>query len=330
MNLKKAIETLKLKKVRGIEDLKDQFHKLAHQFHPDKNPDQLAHQTFREILEAYSYLLNNLTAVYDHFGLEDEQEDEETVKSVIQNLDDIFDDIFGFSKSGRVLGFQEPQILYLTVEEFVKGVTKKKRMVAYVTCLVCQGVGAPAGQSAKVCSHCFGHGTLPKSPTDKKPKICPKCRGRGRMIAHPCTECNGFGRLKQQHLQKFTVPVGLRANEVYTLEGVDLETKRPTKIFVELRLLRHSIFQIDKTDLLCEYHLDFKDLHSDLKLYLNTPLGKVPLTIPKNAQKGDCYRISGAGLYKDPRKSERGDLVVTLRNRKKSLWSKMFGGWFEK
>lgn len=321
---------MRLKKFRGIEDLKSNFYKLAHQYHPDKNPDEDS-QMFRDILGAYEFALRHLSALCQHFGVEEEPEDEQTAKTSIENLDDIFEDIFGFSKSGRVLGYQEPQVLYLTLEELIFGAKKRKKLVAYEKCPACQGFGAATGSIAKVCNYCFGHGVIrrPEHFKEKK-KVCPKCRGRGRNIIKRCPRCDGFGRLKRFHRQEFTLPVGMRAFEVYTLSSYDLDSKTQTEIFVESRLLRHPIFQIDNYDLLCQYQLDFQCLEKALRLHVSTPFGKVPIRIPADANKGDVIRIKGAGLFKDKIKKNRGDLIVTLAEKRGSIFRRILGGLFGK
>lgn len=330
MNLKTAINTLELKEFRGIEDLKAQFYKLAHLYHPDKNPDEDS-QVFRDMLGAYEYALSHISELCTHFDVPEQPDDEVTAKSTIENLDDIFEDIFGFSKSGRVLGFQEPQVVYLKLEELVLGAKKRQKMIAYAKCPTCQGIGAREGASARVCTYCFGHGVIKGHRFQKiRRRICPKCKGRGREIARACERCNGFGRLRRFHNQEFTLPLGLQPHEFYTITGYDRDTKGATEIFIEPRLLRHPIFQIDNYDLLCEYHVDFTDLNQALNLKLTTPFGSVPMMVPTDAQRGDAIRIKGAGLYKDALKKKRGDLVVTLVSKKKSILTRLFGGLFGK
>lgn len=321
MDLKTAIKILELKKFQGIEDLKRCFYRLAHRYHPDKNPNEDS-QIFRDVLGAYEYALKHIPELFDYFGLKHKLQDEVTARTTIENLDDIFEDIFGFSKSGRVLGFQEPQKITLRVEDLFFGTRKRQKMVAYVKCPECGGNGARRGTAAKLCTYCFGHGTI------KGQRLCPKCQGRGRDVPRKCGRCDGFGRLRRHHWQEFAVPVGLKPGEMYTLDSLDLDTNEPTEIFVKPEVLPHPIFQIDKYDLLCEYRVDFKKLRQPLPLTLKTPIGKIPITIPADAKEGDRIRVRNRGLYKDRHLKKRGDLVVTLKDRRRSLLSRLFGGIF--
>jgi molecular chaperone DnaJ len=321
MDIKDALEILNIEKFNGVEETKSRFRELAHQYHPDKNSDPQSAEKFREILKAYEFVLNNITDVFQHFGIKREENDEVTARTAIDNMDDIFDDIFGFSRSGRVLGYQEPQVLYISIEEFAHGGKKREKLISYRICSDCDGGGAAKGASAQVCSYCFGNGSV-------KGSGCPKCKGRGRVMAKMCHGCDGFGRLKQTRNQEFVLPVGMRPGEQYTIDSKDVNSGHKSQIFLEPRPLRDGIFQIENYDLLCEYHLDFKALNSDTQLLLTTPFGNVRLIIPALAKPQNQIRLNGHGLYQDGGKRTRGDLVVTLKEKKESVVKRFFKSIF--
>lgn len=318
MDTRKALATLEITEFKGIEDVKLHFRKLAHIYHPDKNSSKEAESRFREILSAYEFLLNNITDVYRLQGVPHDEDVEVTARSAIENLDDIFDDIFGFSKSGRVLGYQEPQIIHLSIEEFARGGERRQNLICYRPCPDCQGGGARQGTLARVCSYCFGHGTL----TADHHQFCPKCHGRGRQMAHPCERCQGFGRLRLHKKLHLKLPIGLNPGTVYTLDGFDRGKKDRHQVFLKPLPLRHAIFQIDHYDLLCQYQLDFENRQNDLDLWLTTPFGRVSLTIPKESRPNDEIIIKGEGFFKDTWQKQRGDLKVRLRHRSSVLWKR--------
>ncbi|EKD51024.1 MAG: Chaperone DnaJ [uncultured bacterium] len=327
MNIKKAIKILEIEQANGLDDLRRQFRALAHKYHPDKNPHQNTDQEFRRIVEAYEYCLNHVRDFYAFFkAIPEPNLDEVTAKVVIENFDDIFEDIFGFSKAGRVLGYLEPQIVYLTVKEFMTGVKKRAKMVSYKKCSDCRGLGALSGHLARVCTYCFGHGVIDRQQKkNAKPSPCPRCRGRGRVVTEKCPRCDGFGRLKSHHLQEVYLPVGLRPNEQYTIPSRDLALQTTAEICIEPRAYRDAIFQIDNYDLVCEYHLDFERHVHPITLSLKTPIEDVPLVIDKHVKDGETLRVCHAGLYKDATKRNRGDLLVTIKKKKKGLWEHLFG-----
>lgn len=330
MQLSEAKKILRLRQFDGLDGLKRRFHQLAHQYHPDKNEDPDAAEKFRDVMAAYQCALENISELYEEFHLKQEPGlKEKASKIVVENIDDIFEDIFGFSKSERVLGYHEPQIVWLTLKEFMLGVQKRKKLVAYKKCETCVGIGARAGTSAKICTHCFGQGFIKKTKrTQIKRKPCPKCFGRGRQVMVPCADCNGFGRLRQFHVQEFSIPVGMLPYQVYTLESFDVQTKSKANLFLEPRPLRDPIFQIDKYDLLCEYHSDLKEHVKKRVVMIATPAGKEKLLIPENAKNGDVLVLPGAGMYQDSTKKKRGDLRVTLRDKKQSWMKRIFGRLF--
>ncbi len=63
-------EVLGVPREAGEADLKSAYRKLAHQFHPDKNPgDKKAEEKFKEVSEAYAVLSDaEKRAQYDRFG----------------------------------------------------------------------------------------------------------------------------------------------------------------------------------------------------------------------------------------------------------------------
>lgn len=331
---------MRLETFRHVDDLKRLFHRRAHDYHPDKNPHQDASALFRELIAAYELCLDNVAELSRRFGIRPPSlQETQAARQVIENLDDIFEDIFGFSKSGRVLGYHEPQEVWLAIEEFFTGVCKTQKMIAYRKCPDCQGSGARGGAHARVCSYCFGKGTIVRqSLLARKRHICAKCRGRGRNAALFCERCDGFGRLKQYHTQEFTVPTGLKPFEIYTLEALDKETRLKTQVFVELKPLRHPVFRIEGANLLCELHQSLGDsplgklplggsplqnCATALDLCLKTPGGEVAITIPPGVRDGQILVVKNAGLFTDVQKKSRGDLHVTIREKKRGLLERL-------
>lgn len=328
MDLPRAIKFLELTEISQPEDIQKAFRLLAHLWHPDKNPDPHAAEHFRSLIVAYEYCLEHLDDVFTYFGkIRMPASTASHGGPQVANQEDIFDDIFGFSSTGRILGAHEPQIISLTVKEFCQGVIKTGRYVAYEACSDCKSVGATQGTPARICRHCFGQGQIISTLHDQRKRIdCPRCYGRGRDVQTPCTSCAGFGRLRTNHRQRVNFPRGMRPYDLYALECQDLQTRRPAQIFVEPRVLPDRIFKIENYDLLCEYHLDLLRHKRQKRVRLKTPLGDVLLTLNVGGKSGDVLTLSGQGLYKDSSGSARGDLRILLRHKRDSLFKRLFGG----
>ena len=67
MRIKDHYKTLGISQSAGLQDIKQAYRKLAFQYHPDQNPDNVfAEANFKEIQEAYSVLSHtNKRRVYD-------------------------------------------------------------------------------------------------------------------------------------------------------------------------------------------------------------------------------------------------------------------------
>jgi molecular chaperone DnaJ len=320
MNLKTTLKTLEITAFTGPDDIKSAFRRLAHDWHPDKNPNPQSVVKFRELVVAYEFLKDHLPLVYQYFDLKTPSVNKTmpTAAAVIENLDDIFDDIFGFSKSGRILGYQEPQDLALKVEEFLFGAHFHRTLTAYQKCSACQGLGAQEGGSTKICRYCFGKGMLVTE--SGKQSFCRKCRGRGRQMANPCTACQGFGRLKCRATLEIVISAGLKPGQMVTLDARHPKTGQKFELFINPVLIKNDIFQIENYDLVCEYPIDFGEMSAGLVISVATFFGKKTVTVPRGARDGDVLRVPQAGLYKDATKKHQGDLRVVLRSPKRSFW----------
>lgn len=324
MTLDDALKTLALSSYRGLDDLKRAFHTQAHRYHPDKNPDANAATRFRELLEAYQFCLQNIDVVARRFDLSEEAKRRDRERVRVENLGDIFADIFGFTNLGRVFGYREPVILTVTLEEFIFGGVKRAKLPAYEPCPACLGAGAAMGTLARICRHCFGKGCYERRTSGvASVKICPRCQGRGREMESPCQNCQGFGRMAKTRKQDVILPVGLKPERILTLSARDAASGRDTEVVVILRVAPHAIFQIENDDLLCEYHCDFSSHRGDRIFSLKTPFGDKPLLVSRAACPGDVVTIKGAGLFKDSARAAQGDLRVRLRRKRVSVWNKL-------
>lgn len=326
MNLEHALQILELRSYGGPDDLKKAFRALAHRYHPDKNPGRDTEGAFREAIASYEFCLDHLDDLARRFGTATGVKVTEQDRLFVANLDDIFEDIFGFTRLGRVIGYREPSVVNVTLTELLFGGVKCAKLTAYKPCPDCGGSGAPRGALARICRHCFGKGSYERKSAGRTvSKVCPQCRGRGREMERRCERCDGFGRLRETRRQEFPIPTGVLPGVAVSLSAKDSSTGTDTEVCVILNALRDPIFQIENHDLICEYRMDFSSHRSDRVLNVETPFGIRQAELGKQAKPGDVITINNAGLYKNAAKSLQGDLKVVLRHQGKSWLAKIWG-----
>ena len=191
------------------EEIKKAYRRLAHQYHPDKNPDNpRAEEFFKRISEAYQTLQDpQKRAAYDRFGPSPAgmrsgrpgQPDEFFFRQ--EAINDFFDDFFedflgaveaaGAAPPGRRLDatalksawkrpFREPTRRF---ESSKKLFVPRAREAA-----------APRGLTRFPARTAAAEGSLRTQRgffvTDS---ACPRCQGRGELVLNPCGHCGGKG-----------------------------------------------------------------------------------------------------------------------------------------
>ena len=92
-------EVIGVTKTSSLNEIKDQYRKLALKFHPDRNksPDSAEH--FKEISEAYAVLADpEKRQLYDqhgHAGVDGRYSTEDIFRGAEANINDIFSNLFG-------------------------------------------------------------------------------------------------------------------------------------------------------------------------------------------------------------------------------------------
>lgn len=317
MNYKEALKTLDLPDPPKPNEVKKAYRKFALQFHPDKNPDDPAAVVqFRVCTEAYNYLISHV----------EEWAPKEAAPStkgpVVDDFSDIFDDIFGFSRNERVLGFEDPQEMSVTLSELVHGVTKKERLQVFERCAACKGIGALKNSHATICTYCFGGGRIKLGEGFKK---CPKCQGRGRHITHPCAICHGFGRIRKKALQKIHLAAGFALNTSYTVSTFSADSAdsahsvpdgasgQKFDVFVRLALFPSRVFAVESYDIVCEYPVGQTLAESGGTVKIPGPRGWVALTVPSQSREGLELCAANQGLQTGPSLPTKGNLRVHLK-----------------
>lgn len=311
MNIQKALSILKLSESPEPGEIKRAYRLLALKYHPDRNPSRHAASLFQECTEAYNFLVETLPRS-NLSGSTGAKEKSKTAP--VENFEDIFDDIFGFTREDRILGFHPPQNMSVTLEELAYGAQKKIKLTSYEKCGACGGLGATPKTLATICTYCFGSGQIKSTFTGEAVmKLCSQCGGRGRKIPKPCAACDGYGRVACMRLQQLSIPQGMKPGFPYTIHSLDVKTGRAHDVFVQLNLHPHGVFQVESNDLLCEYPVSEKWAMEGGNVEVPTLWGWAQMVIPPGTKSGEKITLSGLGLFADIQGKKRGNLILTIK-----------------
>jgi len=327
-------EILGVSRQASAEEIKKAYRQAALKYHPDRNPgNKEAEEKFKEAAEAYSVLIDpEKRAVYDRFGHQGLQGQgyqgfSGFDSSIFQDFEDILGNFFGFSFSdffggessrryrpqrGRDLALE----LQITLEEVAAGTEKELKITRHELCPVCQGAKLKPGTKKTVCPACHGRGQLRyQQGFFTITRTCSHCDGSGEIIATPCAECQGTGKVKQKRQLKVKVPPGVDDGTRLRIagEGEAGDQGLPHgDLYIIVRVKKHPFFERKGRDLYCQIELSFSQAALGAKVAIPLLNGAFEvLKIPGGIQSGEVLRIKGQGL-KELGGHRQGDLYVQV------------------
>lgn len=362
MSKRDYYEVLGISKTAGRQEIKSAYRKLAKKYHPDRNKEAGAEDQFKEIQEAYEILSDEKKrAAYDKYGHAGTQGfggfsgNQEGFGGGgfdfgdFGSINDIFEQFFGggfggFSNSSspqqRTSKGRDLEInLNLQFNEAVFGTSKELSYKRIVVCDTCQGSGAKAGTSPKVCPTCHGQGRVRQVQQTfigniQTVGVCPTCNGTGQVIAEYCKVCGGDGVLEQQELFKIKIPQGIP-------DGVTLRFKdkgdagrkggSSGDLFVNIEVQQHDKFERrGNSDIYLDLEIDLPTAVLGSEVTVPTVNGSEILRIPAGTQYEDVLKMSGKGGPKF-KGSGNGDQYVRiiikipqkLTKEQKALWQQL-------
>jgi molecular chaperone DnaJ len=310
-------------------ELKSAYRKLAHKYHPDKNPgNKEAEERFKQASEAYAVLSDSQKrAQYDRFGHSGMGQGAEDFAQGI-NIQDIFGDIFGdffggASSSRRrnraERGADLQYNLKISFTEAAFGCEKEVSIKRSESCSDCQGSGAKPGSKSINCTSCHGSGEIRmQKGFFAISQSCPACGGQGSRISDPCTGCRGSGL--KPNVAKFNVkvPAGIEEGISLRYSGEGEQGKgggTRGDFYVQIAIEPHPIFEREGIHVHCKVPISFSDAALGAKIEVPTLDGKISMNIPAGTQSGSVFRLKEKGIVKmrEAAKGKRGDQLVTVR-----------------
>ena len=302
---------------RGADEatLKSSYRKLAMKYHPDKNAGCKDHEAkFKAISEAYDVLKDpQKRAAYDRFGHAAFQNGGGGFGGGQQDFggfSDIFESVFGefMGGGGRGGGRQQARRgadlrydLEISLEEAFHGKAADITVDVSAPCETCHGSGAKPGTHAHTCRQCNGHGKVrAQQGFFVVERACPVCNGSGQVIADPCADCRGEGRVEKTKTLSVNIPAGVDEGTRVRMTGEGEAGPRgapPGDLYIFLHVKRHALFEREGTTLFARAPISFTSAALGGTLAIPGLDGQThEIRIPAGIQSGKQLRQRGAGM----------------------------------
>lgn len=308
-------------------EIKKAYRKKAHEYHPDRNPDNPeAEEAFKEASEAYEVLRDpEKRSLYDRFGHEGLRRTGfsgfQGFEDIFSSFGDIFEDFFGFGGRRRPRPGQPSRgadlryDLEIDFMEAVFGATTEFDVEKYVTCDACHGRKSEPGSSPQVCDACGGSGKVTRSQgffAISTP--CPSCRGEGVRITRPCGKCRGQGQVIERKRLVAKAPAGVDTGSKLRLKGEGEPGQfggPPGDLYVVLHVREHEVFKRRGDDVIQTVQITFPQAALGAELKVPSLDGETDLVIPAGTQSETVLRLAGQGVP-HLRSYGRGDMLVRV------------------
>jgi len=184
------------------------------------------------------------------------------------------------------------------------------------------------------CSMCRGRGEVQTVQTSflgqvMTTRACPQCQGYGDVIAQPCHDCGGEGRVRSRRSVKVSVPAG-------AADGVRLHLVGQGEcgpgggpngdLYVEISEAPHAVFTRNGDDIHCSLTIPMTAAALGTTVAIETldpdtdaggagaegARATVNMEIKPGTQPGQVLRLKGKGVPR-LRSSARGDLLAHVR-----------------
>jgi molecular chaperone DnaJ len=310
-------EVLGVERGADAQVIKTAYRKLAHRYHPDKNPgDKQSEEQFKEATEAYEVLSDpDKRARYDRFGhanggFPGAEDFPFGAGGAAQTINDIFGDIFGEMFGGgagrgrqraRTRGADLRYHLEIGFEEAAFGTVARITIPRPKVCEVCRGSGAKPGTGPRTCPTCGGAGEIRLTQGFFSiARTCHHCQGTGRVIVDKCPTCGGQGATREEATVEVRVPPGVDTGTRLKLTGEGEPAPAgggsPGDLYVVLQVREHPIFTREDTEILCEIPISFAQAALGATIDVPTLDGPTKLKIPQGTQTGKVFRLKGKGV----------------------------------
>jgi molecular chaperone DnaJ len=304
-------EVLGVRRDADEAEIKKAFRRLARELHPDVSEAPDAEERFKEAVEAYEVLSKSETRqLYDRFGHAGLRSGGFRPSSFdFGSLADIFSAFFGDDLlSPRMRGGARGADIAAEVEiELAEAAAGTSRDVPYrvaVPCARCDASGVEPGTEVTVCPTCNGMGRIQHVSRSAfgefiRTQGCPDCGGDGRLIQHPCADCEGTGQRLEDRTLAVEIPPGIHDGQRIRLSGEGhsgVLGGRAGDVYVLVRVRPDPRFVREGDDLFSTVDLTMTQAALGAKVAIPTLDGETELEFSAGTQPGEVVVLRGRGM----------------------------------
>jgi molecular chaperone DnaJ len=346
LNGKDYYKILGVSKGASKDDIKKSYRKLAHEHHPDKNPNNReAEDRFKEIAEAYEVLSDEKKRkeydtggmffgqgapgpgggqyrTYDFGGGGYGQGAQGfNFSGDMGDLGDLFN-LFGgggpsASRGRRAQKGSDVEVsVNMSFDDALQGAFIPVTMTRNTACETCRGLGSAPGTFPQTCPTCGGTGSVAESQgLFGLSRPCPECRGRGQIIQNPCPTCGGAGSMMTPKKTKVRIPAGVGDGSRIRFKGKGEPGPGggpAGDLYVVTHVEKHPYLGRRDSDITLDLPVSFSEAALGTQVEVPTADGRVKLKIPAGTQSGRTFKLKGKGAPRLKGKGQ-GDMLVTVR-----------------
>lgn len=302
-------------KILGIDknatddEIKKAYRKMAMKYHPDKNPDDdSAESKFKEAAEAYDVLSNpEKKSNYDRFGTPDASSSGFGSGGFGGfNMEDIFSqfgNIFGNRGRSQPRRKKGPDLrikVSLTLDEIIKGTTKKIKYKRQTKCEPCGGKGGTDTRSCVMCSGSGERMTIQHTPFGQitQASICPDCYGTGEQVVNKCSHCHGQGTQIKEQTVDVEIPAGVSNGMQMAMNefGNSIRNGDYGDLHIIFDEIRDTYFRREGGNIIIDKEISVIDAIIGANINIATPHGSINITVEPGTESGKVIRINGKGV----------------------------------
>jgi DnaJ-class molecular chaperone len=303
--------------------IRSAFRKLARKHHPDINPNDIAaEEAFKRVNEAYEVLSDaGSRKLYDRYGADwrhykdagftgDEPRGQPFTRSTSTEYPQWFER--SGDGSTREFVFQEESDAggFGDLLHSIFGSRRGERAGAGRTI---RQKGEDLQVDVTVSFDEAYHGATRRLDI-RSPESCDTCGGAGYIKQQPCPTCDATGVEMKQKTIEVKIPAGVKDAQRIRIAGQGGKGAGGAPngdVFLRVHVRHSDRFERVGDDLRTDVDVPLYTAVLGGEVLLQTPTGRVALTIPPSSQNGRVFRLRGKGMPKSKRdKAERGDLLA--------------------